>query len=188
MKHFILAIAAVLMLTGVAQATNNDPKGGNAEAIAASQAVSVSGAAAKASANSTNVNVNAPSQSYEGSYTGSYSGQQNINIENPRQSPAVVAPALTSAGTGVCLGSISGGVSVMGAGASLGMTKVDKGCERRSGAALLYQMGYRDAALRLLMNDDEIREAMGVAAPVKPSSAVKPTEAAVLDQTNFGQR
>ena len=133
----------------------------------ASTAVGVGGTASAtakgghASADSTNVNVNAPSQSYTGSYEG-YSGA-SVTVDGTRfdhYAPPVGAPALTSAGTGVCLGSVSIGLSGPMAGASFGITRVDAGCERRSGAALLYQMGYKDAAVRLLMKSDEVREAM----------------------------
>lgn len=188
MKKILLALTAVLAMVGTAHATNgnNDPKGGNAEAIAASSSTAIAGANASAAQQQGQQQGQGQLQG-QGQSQG-YSGSQEIRIESTRQSPAVIAPALTSAGTGVCLGSISGGVSVMGAGASLGMTKVDKGCERRSGAALLYQMGYRDAALKLLMNDDEIREAMGVSVPAKPAAAeVVTPSTTTIQSTNFGQ-
>ena len=89
---------------------------------------------------------------------------QSIHVEGTqfnRYAPPVYAPGLTSAGTGVCLGSVSIGLSGPMAGASFGITKVDKGCELRSNAALLYQFGYRDAAIRLLMKNDDVRDAMG---------------------------
>lgn len=111
------------------------------------------------------------SQSYEGSSSASIS-VSGTSFE--RYAPPVGAPALTSAGTGVCLGSVSIGLSGPMAGASFGITKVDRGCERRSGAALLYQMGYKDAAIRLLSNDDEIREALGIAAPAKAARTETP--------------
>lgn len=113
----------------------------------------------------------------------SYEGYQttSVNIEGTRfdrYAPSVAAPALTAAGTGVCLGSVSIGLSGPMAGASFGITKVDKGCERRSGAALLYQMGYKDAAIRLLSNDPEIKEALS--GPVAPVKAAEAHQAAAL--------
>ena len=95
--------------------------------------------------------------------TGGNARSQGGSVNSPVQDriPAtVVAPGLAAAGTGVCLGSFSVGISGPMAGLAFGKTQVDKGCERRSGAALLYQMGYRDAALRLLSNDPEIAEAL----------------------------
>jgi hypothetical protein len=91
----------------------------------------------------------------------------------------VVAPGLTAAGTGVCLGSVSIGLSGPMAGLSFGITKVDQGCEQRSAAALLYQMGYRDAAVRLLMKNADVSEALGADAPraaVKVSAVYGGTE------------
>lgn len=130
---------------------------------------------------------------------------QSVNIEGTsfdRMAPTVVAPSLTAAGTGVCLGSVSFGLSGPMAGASFGITKVDKGCEQRSGAALLYNMGYQKAALRVLAGES-IQDALAAegqlpGAPVK-TSAVKKVDAPVVasevtgvDQqilsTNFGAR
>lgn len=84
-----------------------------------------------------------------------YQGQDVTfkDVVQDRIAPTVVAPSLTAAGTGVCLGSVSIGLSGPMAGASFGITKVDKGCEQRSGAALLYNMGYAQAALRVLMGE-----------------------------------
>lgn len=87
--------------------------------------------------------------------------QQSVKFEAPLIPGTAYAPALTAAGTGVCLGSVSMGVSAPMAGLSFGTTKVDKGCEQRSASALLWQFGYHDAAVRLLMKNDDVREAMG---------------------------
>ena len=143
----------------------------------------------------TNVNVNAPEfnnsnkQSQSQGQEQSQSQRQRQNQNNnqniaPSQSvefkdvvqdriPAtVVAPGLTAAGTGVCLGSVSIGISGPMAGASFGITKVDQGCELRSNAALLYQMGYKDAAVRLLMKNDDVKNALGVEAPVAAKTSI----------------
>jgi hypothetical protein len=100
-----------------------------------------------------------------------YQGQ-DVRIETPHQAPTVIAPGLTAAGTGVCLGSVSIGLSGPMAGASFGITKVDQGCELRSNAALLYQMGYKDAAVRLLMKNDDVKNALGAEAPVAAKTAI----------------
>ena len=92
------------------------------------------------------------------------SPSQSVKIEGTsfdRYAPTVVAPGLTAAGTGVCLGSVAIGLSGPMAGLSFGITKVDKGCEQRSASALLWQYGYKDAAVRLLMNNDDVKAAMG---------------------------
>ena len=133
-------------------------KGGDADARARANAKAESKAKAGAEALATQ------SQAQTAAATNAGNSQQ-INVGGTsydRYAPPAYAPGLTSAGTGVCLGSVSIGLSGPMAGASFGITKVDKGCERRSGAALLFQMGYQDAAIKLLSNDAEIREAMGL--------------------------
>lgn len=166
--------------------TNQGGAGGNAAAAA-------TGGNASASAtggthiqtntqlnNQTSINTNTQGQQQgqgQGQYQGqSYQGEQttNVKVEGTtfdRYAPPVGAPALTSAGTGVCLGSVSIGLSGPMAGASFGITKVDKGCEQRSSAALLYQFGYKAAAVRLLMKNDDVREAMGTDAPAAAKTA-----------------
>lgn len=140
--------------------------------------------------NQTSINTNTQGQQQgQGQYQGqgqgqSYEGQQStsVNFEGTkfdRYAPPVAAPGLTAAGTGVCLGSVSIGLSGPMAGASFGITKVDKGCEQRSAAALLYQMGYKDAAVRLLMKNDDVREAMGADAP--KVAAVKQAKVVVVE-------
>lgn len=171
MRSFIMGVVVlgVTSLAGVAFADsshecqgNSCNGGGTTTSQSSSAAISVSDAKAKATGIGVGVGVGqggAASASYEG-----YVGQsQSVNVEGThfdRYAPPVAAPGLTSAGTGVCLGSVSIGLSGPMAGASFGITKVDKGCERRSGAALLYQMGYRDAAIRLLMLDPEVHDAI----------------------------
>ena len=136
----------------------------------------------------TNVNTNVQSQGQQqgqAQQQGQIQGQgqkQQANNEGNHQSTKIeaqmpvgiaIAPGLTAAGTGVCLGSVSIGLSGPFAGASFGITKVDKGCEQRSSAALLYQMGYKDAAVRLLMKNDDVREALGTDAP-KTAAVIAP--------------
>ena len=83
-------------------------------------------------------------------------------------------------------GTMSIGASGPMAGLSFGITKVDKGCERRSGAALLYQMGYSEAAIKLLSNDPEIREALGLPPQAKATETVasQPVSPAMIQGGN----
>lgn len=107
------------------------------------------------------------------------------DVVQDRIPATVVAPGLTAAGTGVCLGSVSIGLSGPMAGLSFGITKVDQGCEQRSAAALLYQMGYRDAAVRLLMKNADVSEALGADAPraaAKVSAVYGNTEIKAVSQ------
>jgi len=163
--------------------TINKPvaRGGDADARARAASKSESKAQAGAAALAT--------QSYEGSQTGTYTGSNNTQIGGTnfdRYAPPAYAPGLTSAGTGVCLGSMSIGASGPMAGLSFGITKVDKGCERRSGAALLYQMGYSEAAIKLLSNDPEIREALGLPPQAKATETVasQPVSPAMIQGGN----
>jgi hypothetical protein len=52
-----------------------------------------------------------------------------VNITDPP--PGIVAPGLAAAGIETCLGSSSGGLSLMGGGFTFGSTKVDEGCTIR---------------------------------------------------------
>jgi hypothetical protein len=104
---------------------------------------------------------------------GSTSGaSSSINITNPASTtstnrlitpPSVIAPGLAAAGIETCLGSASGGVSVMGGGFSFGGTKVDDGCSIRLLARQLFAFGYPAAALALMCQDDRVALAMEAA-------------------------
>lgn len=187
MKAVALTLVALLSLAGPVFAdsvhiggteniTNQGGAGGSASAAAAASAVQ--------SQSNTNVfvptNINTQSQGQQqgqsqrqGQAQGQIQGQNNDQQISPSQSvkidgtsfdryaPTVVAPGLTAAGTGVCLGSVAIGLSGPMAGLSFGITKVDTGCEQRSAAALLWQFGYHDAAVRLLMNNEDVKAAMG---------------------------
>ena len=79
-----------------------------------------------------------------------------------RYAPSLAAPALTSAGTGACLGSFSGGLVGPMAGAMFGKTYESERCENRMGSALLWQyagtpgplqQAFRNASLRVLTGE-----------------------------------
>lgn len=137
--------------------------------------------------NQTSINTNTQGQQqgqaqHQGQLQGQGQGQkqqannagnhQDVTIDVPHQAPSFAAPSLTAAGTGVCLGSVSFGAGAIMASATVGFTKVDAGCEQRSAAALLYQMGYKDAAVRLLMKNDDVKEALGTDAPKAATASV----------------
>lgn len=77
-----------------------------------------------------------------------------------RNAPATFAPGLTAAGLETCLGSISGGVSGMGFGVSLGSTVPDSGCSARLDARTLWSMGLKKAAVARLCLTAEIQRSM----------------------------
>jgi hypothetical protein len=72
--------------------------------------------------------------------------------------PSVIAPGLTAAGLETCLGSISGGGSIVGTGFMFGATIPDPGCAARLDARTLWSMGLKKAAVaRLCLNGDIYR-------------------------------
>ena len=74
--------------------------------------------------------------------------------------PQVYAPALSTTLTETCMGSTSGGISVMGFGGTLGTTWNDAQCVRRLNAREMAQtLGDRDAARALLCQDKDIAAA-----------------------------
>jgi hypothetical protein len=74
--------------------------------------------------------------------------------------PTTVAPGLAAAGIETCLGSASGGLSMMGGGFTFGSTKVDEGCTIRLLARQLFAFGFKTAALALMCQDDRVALAM----------------------------
>jgi hypothetical protein len=112
---------------------------------------------------------------------GSTSGATStVDISNPPNAnstsrlittPTVVAPGLAAAGVETCLGSASGGISVMGGGLTFGSTMVDAGCTIRLLARQLYAFGFQKAAVALMCQDERVAAAMvdaGSACPTPP--------------------
>ena len=86
--------------------------------------------------------------------------------------PTMVAPGLAAAGVETCLGSSSGGLSLMGGGITFGSTKVDEGCTIRLLARQLFAFGFRKAALALMCEDQHVVLAMnetGTPCPPPPT-------------------
>jgi hypothetical protein len=88
--------------------------------------------------------------------------------------PGIVAPGLAAAGIETCLGSSSGGLSLMGGGFTFGSTKVDEGCTIRLLARQLFAFGFRKAAVALMCEDGHVFIAMnesGTPCPPPPGAA-----------------
>jgi len=112
---------------------------------------------------------------------GSTSGASSaINISNPASTtstnrlitpPTVVAPGLAAAGIETCLGSSSGGLSLMGGGLTFGSTKVDDGCTIRLLARQLYAFGFQKAAVALMCQDERVTFAMAAAGTLCPNTS-----------------
>ncbi len=108
---------------------------------------------------------------------GSTSGASSmVDINSPANTtahvitaPTVAAPGLAAAGIETCLGSASGGLSVMGGGITFGATKVDEGCTIRLLSRQLFAFGLRKAAVALMCQDDRVAAAMEVAGSPCPS-------------------
>jgi hypothetical protein len=92
--------------------------------------------------------------------------------------PTVIAPGLAAAGIETCLGSASGGLSVMGGGVTFGSTKVDEGCTIRLLSRQLFAFGFKSAALALMCQDKRVAVAMAVTGTPCPAppAAVKPDD------------
>lgn len=107
---------------------------------------------------------------------------QNITFNNvaPNKTkletvPQVYAPALSTTLTETCMGSTSGGVSVMGFGGTLGTTWNDTQCVRRLNAREMAQtLGDREAARALLCQDKDV--AAAYAAVGQPCNYPAPKE------------
>lgn len=166
-----------------------------ANASAAAAASSSSSSSATAVNNITNVNSQGQQQGqsqYQGQGQGQYQGQNNKQTISPSQDVKIKAeplipgsapsPGLTSVGTYACLGSISFGLSGPLAGASFGITKVDKGCEHARDAVILMQWGYKEAALKLLTMNEDTALAVNGPATVKTSAVQAPAGAVPLAQ------
>ena len=113
---------------------------------------------------------------------GSTSGASaSVNVSDPPAgdptthlitTPTVAAPGLAAAGIETCLGSASGGISLMGGGFTFGATKVDDGCTMRLLSRQLYAFGLHKAAVALMCQDDRVVAAMEVAGSPCPSFPV----------------
>jgi hypothetical protein len=87
--------------------------------------------------------------------------------------PTVVAPGLSAAGVETCLGSASGGLSLMGTGMTFGLTIPDEGCSIRLAARQLHAFGYPKAALALMCQDPHVAAAMAVTGEACPNTIVE---------------
>jgi len=131
---------------------------------------------------------------------GSTSGaSSSVNISDPPvtnstnhliTTPTVVAPGLAAAGVETCLGSASGGISVMGGGLTFGSTVVDAGCTIRLLARQLYAFGFQKAALALMCQDERVAVAMdeaGSPCPRPPAEIRQSDRGSSIPALSFSQ-
>jgi hypothetical protein len=91
--------------------------------------------------------------------------------------PGLVAPGLAAAGIETCLGSSSGGLSLMGGGFTFGSTRVDEGCTIRLLARQLFAFGFHKAAVALMCQDGHVYVAMNESGtPCPPPAGADPEE------------
>lgn len=149
---------------------------------------------------SVNTNVNTLGQGQRQSANNEGNSQKtNIKVESQMIPGVAVAPGLTSGGSQVCLGSFSVGLSGPMAGVAFGKTTIDKGCEDRQHAILLFNMGYAKEALELLKaGNDRVRvlfagnaevgnTKLSLNTPLGAERVAEPTIAQAMEQTQLGR-
>jgi hypothetical protein len=110
-----------------------------------------------ASTSSATANPNASNQGNAQNITFNQTAPSKTKLET---TPQVYAPALSTTLTETCMGSTSGGVSVMGFGGTLGTTWNDSQCVRRLNAREMAQtLGDRAAARALMCQDKDVAAA-----------------------------
>jgi len=90
--------------------------------------------------------------------------------------PGIVAPGLAAAGVETCLGSSSGGLSLMGGGFTFGSTRVDEGCTIRLLARQLFAFGFHKAAIALMCQDEHVLVAMDETGTPCPAPGARPDQ------------
>jgi hypothetical protein len=95
--------------------------------------------------------------------------QELSGTQTVKNVPTAVAPSLAAAGIETCLGSVSGGGSIVGFGGSFGTTVPDPGCQARLDARTLWSMGLKSAAVaRLCIREDIYRSMPDVCEQYRP--------------------
>lgn len=130
----------------------SESQGGNSDATSNATGGNATGGTSSATANP-NANNQGNAQSI--TFNSTTPAKQQV-----KTNPTVYAPAMTTTLTETCMGSTSGGVSVMGFGGTLGTTWNDEQCVRRLNAREMAQtLGDRDAARALLCQDKNVAAA-----------------------------
>jgi hypothetical protein len=146
-------------------------QGGNASGNGTSASTLTINSAAPPAVTTSNVNQNLTGTStVNQNLTGTSNVNQNLTgTSTVKNVPAVFAPGLSAAGLETCLGSVSGGGSVIGWGASFGTTVPDPGCNARLDARTLWSFGLKKAAVaRLCLSVDVYRSMPEVCAKYLP--------------------
>ena len=166
MIRFMTTVVVVATVSGSAWAQTTTATGtgvGVAKSTSKSAAVAVSGQGGAGGSSSSTLNINNPASI---SSRTEVSGTQTL-----KNVPTALAPSLAAAGIETCLGSVSGGASVVGFGGSFGGTIPDPGCNARLDARSLWNMGLKSAAVaRLCLSPDIYRSMPDVCARYMPAA------------------
>ena len=155
----VAAVALALLSAGAASAEGNNRNVGNGNTGAFNGNMNANG----------NADAIAVAEATGQGGNGQGGNVSNSNTYKNRVPGSIGAPGL-AAGSGTCLGSISGGVSFMGGGFGLGKTYLERNCEARAAAAQIYSYGYRRAAIQLLINEHPmINRAMTMVGSAQPT-------------------
>jgi hypothetical protein len=179
MKLVLIAIAFAVSTSVFADVTssNTNTTGADASNQGNSQNITFTAPASTTqtvNSNSTSNSTSTSTQNINNTQSGTstqhveYSGSQTVN-----NVPSVSGPALTTSND-TCMGSTSGSVNIAGIGIGGGGTWTDNNCKRLKNARELWNMGMKAAALALLCNDPENKEALemtGYKCPSKPAAA-----------------
>jgi hypothetical protein len=167
MKRLLLAAIVTMAVTGPAWAQSS-----TATTTGVARSSSNSGAFAGSGNSSSSLVINNPANTTSTvnsnvsgtttsnvNYSGGTRSEQVVSgTTTVRNAPGIVAPGLSAAGLETCLGSASGGASVVGFGATFGTSVPDPGCNARLDARALWSIGLKKAAVaRLCLSPDIYR-------------------------------
>lgn len=105
-------------------------------------------------------NASSTSSATGGSASNNSSGNQtsfSSSYQEVRQTPIAYSPESLS--TSPCVKGFSGGLSLPGGAGSLGMSKIDKGCDSRQTAVIFHGLGNDTAAAKVLCSTDASKRA-----------------------------
>jgi hypothetical protein len=177
MNRTMTAAALMCWLSTAALAQNSTATGvgvGQSESNSAAGAVAIN----KGNGNSnSSLTINNPA-----STTSAITSRTEVSgTQTLKNVPTAFAPSLAAAGIETCLGSVSGGGSIVGFGGSFGTTIPDPGCQARLDARTLWSMGLKGAAVaRLCIREDIYRSMPDVCEKYRPAGAVYPVVAPVV--------
>jgi hypothetical protein len=180
MQRLILAATYLAVSTVPALAGNPGIRDGNNTAIAtgtakstsvsSSNATAISGQGGQGGQGGVGVGIGTGGNvTIQGAPANTHTTIENTGTSTVRNVPSVFAPGLSAAGLETCLGSASGGVSVVGFGLTGGSSTPDPNCNARLDARTLWSLGLKKAAVaRLCLSTDIYRSMPEVCAQYMP--------------------